>query len=357
MRHNEPPAEALPEPDQHWIDHLFASRWIVSGSQDPVRAEMTGRDEIGLGRYRTSIRDAIAARPLGPTDEILKFCLVHDCWKVIHVRAYRPLAYYAAFGDPEVFACLRVAIQSLLTFGHWAHDIAVLTRIEDLGALAAALSPLRLGERLHIQTVPGEDVLDWCLARYRIDAAPVFRTHQPLLYLDTDVFCDGPLDGLCLDLAEATKIAAKSEGLLCEGEPEPHGHWYGWRLMTADGQAVDRQQRGFSTGTLGFANVGVAADAFSAILRCAYGHAQFAADRRFFAGYDQPIANYVLRKLALVSFTLMEGVASFCRVRPGTQPLPDPASPRGLVHFNGVVGDSASKRAAMENYFAYLLSR
>ena len=349
-------AEALPEPDRHWIERLLASQWIVPGGQHPVRAEMTGPDQIGLGRYRTSIRDAAAARPIGPIDEALQFCLVHDGWKVIPVRAYRPLAYYAAFGAPEVFACMQVAIRSLLTFGQWKHDIAVLTCTEDLGALATALSPLGLEERLHVITVPGGDILDWCLARYRIDTAPVFRTHQPLLYLDTDVFCDGPLDALCLGLAAATKIAAKSEGLLCEGEPEPHGHWYGWRLMTADGQAVDRLERGFSTGILGFANVGVAADAFSAILRSAYGHAASTGDRRFFAGYDQPIANYVLRKLDLVSFTLMDEVASFCRVVPGTRPLPDPDRPRGLVHFNGVVGDSAVKHAAIENYFAYLAS-
>ena len=68
------------------------------------------------------------------------------------------------------------------------------------------------------------------------------------------------------------------------------------------------------------------------------------------------IANYVLRKLDLVSFTLMDEVASFCRVVPGTRPLPDPDRPRGLVHFNGVVGDSAVKHAAIENYFAYLAS-
>src|SRR5271157_2031119 len=100
--------------------------------------------------------------------------------------------------------------------------------------------------------------------------------------------------------------------------------------MTADGQAVDRLERGFSTGILGLANVGVAADAFSAILRCAYGHAELTGNRRFFAGYDQPIANYVLRKLALPSSILLDRVASFCRVQPGIRPLPGRDRPKGL---------------------------
>jgi hypothetical protein len=189
-----------------------------------------------------------------------------------------------------------------------------------------------------------------------INAARVFRTHQPLLYLDTDVFCDGPLDALCLGLAGSAKIEAKAEGLLSEGNPKAHGHWYGSHLLAADGQTVGRRERGFSTGVLGFANAELAADAFGAILRSAYGHAASSGDRDFFAGYDQPIANYVLRRLGLISYALMEQMASFCRVEPGALPLPT-SHPRGLVHFNGHVGDSTSKRGAMENYLARLVSR
>ncbi len=351
------PTGSMPQSDRDWIDYLRGSQWIVPASRNPVRAEVTGRDEIVLGSYRTSISDAAAARPRGSFDEALKFCLVHDCWRVVPLQVYRPLAYYAAFGNSEVFDCLQIAIRSLLSFGNWKHDIAVLTRAEDVDAVAGAVSPLKLGERLYIETVPGDDILDWCLARYRIDAARVFRTHQPLLYLDTDVFCDGPLDALCLGLAGSAKIEAKAEGLLSEGRAEPHGHWYGWRLMTADGQVIDRLERGFSTGILGFANVDLAADAFSAILRSAYGHAASTGDRSFFAGYDQPIANYVLRKLGLASFTLMEQMASFCRVQPGTRTLPSDSHPRGLVHFNGVVGDSTSKREAMQHYLTSLAAQ
>jgi hypothetical protein len=356
MTHSESPAGSLPQSDRDWIDYLCGSQWIVPASQYPVRAEVAGRDEIVLGGYRTSIRDAVGARPRGLIDEALNFCLVHDCWKVVPLQAYRPLAYYAAFGKAEVFDCLRVAIRSLLTFGNWEHDIAVLTRVEDVDAVTDAVSPLKLGERLYIETVPGGDILDWCLARYRIDAARVFRTHQPLLYLDTDVFCDGPLDALCLGLAGSAKIEAKAEGLLSEGNPKAHGHWYGSHLLAADGQTVGRRERGFSTGVLGFANAELAADAFSAILRSAYGHAASSGDRDFFAGYDQPIANYVLRRLGLISYALMEQMASFCRVEPGALPLPT-SHPRGLVHFNGHVGDSTSKRGAMENYLARLVSR
>ena len=55
--------------------------------------------------------------------------------------------------------------------------------------------------------------------------------------------------------------------------------------------------------------------------------------------------------------SLIEGVASFCRVHPGTRPLPGSRQSSGLVHFNGVVGDSISKREAMHNYLVWLVSR
>jgi len=343
--------------DRQWIDHVLRSEWIAPESPGPLRPRMVSPDEIDVGRWRISTRETTAARPNDPFDESLNVCFLHDDWKVIPLKVYRPLVYYAAFGQPDIFACLRIAVQSLLDFGQWMHDIAVLTRSEDLGAVHQTLSPMGLGDRLHVVTVPGVDMLDWCLARYRIDAARLFRTHQPILYLDTDVVCDGPLDPFCLALARSSMVEAKAEGALGEGHPESDGHWFGWRLMVADGMAFDPSERGFSSGILGFANVGVAGTAFDAILRCAYGHAERTGDRRHYAGFDQPIANYVLRKLSLFSPAQLDATASFYRVQSGPTPLPGPHRPRGLVHFNGAVGDAPSKRGAMERYLSFLLSQ
>src|SRR6476659_6080986 len=138
MIQSETPCRSLPRPDQDWIDFLCKSRWIVPMSRYPVRAEITGSDEIVLCSYRTSILDAVAARPPGLIDEALRFSLVHHGWKVVPLQAYRPLAYYAAFGRAEVFNCLQLAVRSLLVCGNWEHDIAVLTRVEDVDAVAGA---------------------------------------------------------------------------------------------------------------------------------------------------------------------------------------------------------------------------
>ncbi len=322
-----------------------------------MTASLAGNDDILFGPYRTTREAVVAARPDLTGGMPLEVCLTYDGWKILPLKVYRPLAFYAAFGDDEIFECLRVAVTSLLKIGRWAHDIAVLTRSEDVAKLHAALARLDIADRTHVVTVRGDNTLDWCLARYRIDAADIFATHQPLLYLDVDVLCDAPIEGFFRRLIRSGGIEVLPEGLLGEGDPNSSGHWFGWRLMAEDGLTFDPLEPGFSSGTLGFLNKRVAEQAFRAILRSAYLHAAQVGNRRYFEGYDQPFANYILKKLRLVSGNLMPGVINSCRVDPDRSPLPIPATRKGLVHFNGMVGDAAPKRRAMEHYLSMLYAR
>ena len=343
--------------DRRWVEYVLAHKWIMSDSRAPMAVTLGGRNDIAIGAYHTTLQALIAARPNASVDALFEFCLTHDAWKILPLKLYRPLVYYAAFGTDDIFGCLRAAIVSLLEFGRWDHEIGILTRTEDLVKVNTAVADLNLGNRLHIVTVPGADILDWCLARYRIDAVEIVATHQPILYLDVDVICDAPLDDLCLQLTHSRTIEVLPEGRLDEGDPDSSGHWFGWRLMAADGLDFDPLERGFSSGILGFANKKIAAQAFSAILRSAYHHSEQVGDRHRFAGYDQPFAGYVLKKLRLTSSDLLPAIAQFCRVDPATMPLPMPVRPSGLVHFNGIVGDASAKRRAMEHYLAALYAR
>jgi hypothetical protein len=347
------PADA----DCRWVEYFLASLWVTPDSRMPMTAALTGPDEIEIGACKTTRQALIAARPVGFDGAPLEFCLTHDAWKVQPLKIYRPLVYYAAFGSDDIFGCLRAGIVSLLEFGRWHHDIAVLTRSEDVAKVHAAVADLNLEARLRIVTVPGNDILDWCLARYRIDADEIFATHQPILYLDVDVICDAPLDDFCLQLTHCSTIEVVPEGRLDEGNPQSSGQWFGWRLMAADAVAFNPSDPGFSSGILGFANAKLAQHAFGAILRSALSHAEQCGDRHRFAGYDQPFAGYVMKKLGVISCSLLPAIARLCRVDPVRTPLPIPAEPCGLVHYNGVVGDAASKRRAMENYLALLAAR
>jgi hypothetical protein len=266
------------------------------------------------------------------------------------------LVYYAAFGDADIVACLRHSIASLLRFGGWSHEILVLTRESDMAAVQRELADFRLGDRLHVAVVPGADVLDWCLARYRLDSSPVLLAAKPLLYLDTDVFCDRSLHELMVALVRVPGIHVRSEGRLDEGTLQSAGHWFGWRLLAADGVRFDPTAPGFSSGVIGFIDATAAQDSFDAILHSAYDHAERTGNRHHYAGYDQPFANYVLRKLQRFDTRLLDRVVRMHRVAPDRITIPDPAHAVGLVHFTGGVGMAAPKREAMAQYSAARLA-
>jgi hypothetical protein len=216
-----------------------------------------------------------------------------------------------------------------------------------------SLARFALGERLHVAAVePCDDLLDWYLARYRVDAHPRLRSAQPLLYLDVDVVCDRPLEPLLAMLTFSPAIHACREGLLGEGHPDSAGHWFGWRLMQADGMPFDPNERGFSAGVLGAANADLAGSAYDLVVRCAYGFAASTGDRHRFLGYDQAYANYVLKKLGRIEINALPRLLNLFRVPPQGLVHPDPRAARGLVHFLGV--PTAQKRDAMSAYITAL---
>jgi hypothetical protein len=156
-------------------------------------------------------------------------------------------------------------------------------------------------------------------------------------------------------LTQTRTIQVRREGRLDEGGPETGGHWFGWRLLAADAIRFDPAAPGFSSGAIGFANPIIAQDSFNAILHTAYVHAEQTGNRHHYAGYDQPFANYVFRKLGCFDTSLFERIVKLHRVQDRIS-FPDPISATGLVHFNGGVGIAAPKREAMTRYLAAILA-
>lgn len=170
---------------------------------------------------------------------------LYDGWKVGRIRPYRPLVYYAAFGDDHIFGCLALSIQSLLCPGQYRGEIAIITSADDAPKAEAIRAALNLGTRLHIVCVQEHaDVVDFCLARFRLDS-PVFSWRQPLLYLDCDVVVDAPVDPFLMQIAGSDKIHVTPEGQIGEGSESSSGHWFGWRMMAEDGMAFERRASGF----------------------------------------------------------------------------------------------------------------
>ena len=345
----------MPGTTDDWFGLLAGSHWLTRAPARIVRAAPAPDGRWTIGGLSVTKAELEAARPNGPIEQVRSFTLLHGGWRVASFTLFRPLVYFAAFGADEIFDCLACGVSSLLGFGGWQWDVLVLTAPAQADHVRSVLAPAGLGPRLHVATVtPCDTPLDWCMARYRLDAHPIAAAAQPMLYLDVDIVCDRPLEPLLALIAESPSIHACAEGRLGEGDPASSGHWFGWRLLAEDDAPFDREARGFSAGALGMANAASARPAFPLIMRSVYADAAQSDGGRKLAGLDQPFANYVMRKLGCIDTGPMSQVLKLHRLDIGQSRFPTPLAAKGLVHFLGA--PTSEKLAAMRAYVAALHS-
>lgn len=339
-----------------WLTYLQRGQWLTHAPSELVEVKPAQDGYWSLGNLLVTEDEILKAQPQGPVDQVRLFHVIHGDWRVASFRRFRPVVYFAAFRSPEVFACLKLAVSSLLQHGCWQWEVVVLTASETVDAVQVVLAPLGLDSRLIIVAVgPSEDRLDWCMARFRLTAHPLLTQAQPLLYLDTDIICDRPLQPFLEHLTASNTIHACMEGRLDEGHPNSAGHWFGWRLMVEDGVPFNPDELGFSAGALGMANAEMAGTPFSLILESVYADIKRADGGHKLAGQDQAFANYVLRKLGICEIVEMSKVLVLHRLDSGRGEFPDPLQAKGLVHFLGA--STEGKLAAMRSYLVALVSR
>jgi hypothetical protein len=337
-----------------WAAFIRRTKWLCP-MQGALRLGSFTQDDAGFGfagmRFTQAALESAMPQYLRDFDQIERFNLLHEGWRIASFAKFRPLAYICAFGPDIVLEAAWLTVASLLARGQWAHEVLIMTGPASVTTLQTMLAPFNLGARLTILGIePANDLLDWCLARYRLAAHPLFCNCRPLLYLDADIICDAPLDRLAVQLQSSPQIHAKREGRLGEGSRQSDGRWFGWRLLEADGVPFDPQAPGFSTGALGAASAATARPAYDLILSAAYARAAQTGQRE--PPYDQAMAGYVLRKLGLVNLELMEHYLALNRVDGPEPDDPTAKPPLGLKHFTG--GDFPAKFAAMSAYAAHL---
>jgi len=337
-----------------WLDFICRTKWLCP-LRGGFRLGSFTREDGGFRfaemQFNTETIESAMPEHTQDFDSLEQFHLLHEGWRIASFSKFRPLAYICAFGPNIVLQSARLTIASLIARGQWIHEILLMTGPESVKTLQAMLAPLGLGTRLTIIGVePADDLLDWCLARYRLNAHPLFAYCRPLLYLDADIICDAPLDLLAVQLQASPYIHAKREGRLGEGSRQSDGRWFGWRLLEADGLSFDPQSPGFSTGALGVAGAANARPAYDLVLSASYGHATQIVQRE--PPYDQAMAGYVFRKLGVISLDLMDRYLALNRVDGPVPEDPVGKPPLGLKHFTG--GDFAAKFSAMRAYADHL---
>ncbi|MDI2113297.1 glycosyltransferase [Commensalibacter nepenthis] len=332
---------------QKWFDHILNSQWVILGSNEVIQPQRDSSKGIWLlGNITVDDQEILEAYPNTDIHGIKEFNIIHDSWKVASFKLYRPLIYFCAFGKSEIFECVYTAIQSLIEFGKWKHDIVIFTATETKEFLENKLLDLELKNKLHIITItPATDTLDWVMARYRINH-PILQQAQPILYLDTDIVCNAPLDTLFIDNIDSSLILACKEGRIDEGHPESGGYWYGWRLMKEDNVPFNPYGRGFSAGAMFFRNLELALPLFNIIIKSVYGFMKQQGYNDDF--YDQRFTNYILFKLKKIDIEILANWLLLHRIAPGTHSLPTQNKKLGLVHFLNV--STKDKLITMKKY-------
>ena len=322
---------------------LTTERWLCVGCRMLVSPALHPGFVCRIGELSLGLEDLLGRLAAEP-DPGRQFHVVFDGWKVERLLLYRPLIYFAAFGDRKIFDCLSLAVRSVLEIGGYTGRIALLSNVTE--AELHELVPDEVHRFIDLYYVPASDRLDFTLARYKIVEFDAFRQFQPLLYMDTDVICNARIDDLLADIMQA-------HGACFSLELELHhpGDFYGTSLFRQDPTASVDAACGFTSGIIGLPNRH-AFPMLSRVVETAYSYAASVGSRSALSFLDQPIANYVFHKfgdfdsavLTARTENLLGGFAKADRL----------LARRGLVHFCGGIGNADPKLVAMQRYLDVL---
>jgi hypothetical protein len=196
--------------------------------------------------------------------------------------------------------------------------------------------------KVHALRIPARRKLDFYTGRYRVAEWRHAASYQPLLYVDSDVVFDLPVEPALAEVLLAKAICAQREGQLISVARS-----VGATLLQSDSvppEAYDGKP-GFNSGILGIPNLGDHADTLAKIWVTA--ERVHATDARgpFKPFFDQPVANYVAFKVAPLDLdTLTKRIRHVYRktMRGGNTPL-------GMVHFWGA-GDAVETATMMREH-------
>lgn len=322
---------------------ILNDRWF---SMD--RRKVIDRQDVHiLGNFTLDIGGVTAT-----FDELNKYAhkISENEWTIIYrefradrLLRYKPLIYLSAFGREQSFELLRMSIESIERHGNYKGDYMVLTNkpknyIQDILNFVDSSRVIVIG-------MPVIDEMDMVCARFKVVNNPAIEPYQPILYMDTDIICNGDITRMFDNILCGQKnVCAKQEGDLSIDS-------YGNYLTSRDENAhVLENDTGFSTGVLGFKNANLVRADFATIINCIYSQIETGTSRQSHQVYDQPVANYYYNKLSCYDLVALDEHVH------GWPALEDEnVAGKGLIHFCGGVGPM-HKIDRIRSYFSYVMT-
>ena len=340
--------------DMGLLRAFAARRWLIDGDARP-----TARHTIALAPgFRLLIGGrscllteflAILRSPPGaphPSGLPMSFVFFHDTCTPARALLFEPLIYSTISGSDHFFDQYELSVRSIERFGQYDGSYLLVSDRDDDDAVVG-FSGVTESRRACLK----QDflTLDRLMgARREALRHPAFAGFQPVLYVDSDVICDAPIEALLVDAARSERvvISAEHEGrTLAELAPEDR-NWFGGFLYRPDDPALLRH-RCVNCGLFGGRNRETL-DASLSLVERAWALYKTAHGDLHQAAFDQPFFSFVLQTLELAE---IEPTTSCVRILNGSEPGPDSA-PVGLAHFN--IGVGRDKIEAMRRYFGLL---
>ena len=322
---------------------LTTERWFCVGRGMLVSPGLRPGFVCRIGELDLGLEDLFGRLAAEP-DPGRQLHVVFDGWKVERLLLYRPLIYFAAFGDRKIFECLSLAVQSVLEIGAYTGRIALLSNVSR--AALHDFVPDKVHRAVDLYYVPASDRLDFTLARYKIVSFDTFKQFQPLLYMDTDIICNANIDDLLVDVMQA-----RSTCFSLELELHHPGDFYGTSLFRQDASASIKAASGFTSGIIGLPNQDVF-PMLSRVIETAYSYAASAGSRTALSFLDQPITNYVFHKVGDFNADVLTSRTE--NLLGGFDKADHLLERKGLVHFCGGIGNADPKLIAMQRYLDIL---
>lgn len=335
---------------------LLDSSWFMPRSASIIQSSAVSFGE----EFQIIIGDMIlhldsVVFPIVAQDEVIvagknifrSLDILYDRWKLERLEMFSPLVYMTVFGAENFFKSAELTISSLERIGCYAGDYIIITDATGEACLSyfGNVAP----ERIHHLYSPATTFSEMVAERLKVDPA-ITGFYQPVVYLDSDVICDAPLEQLLIDIMSHNKISFATEfpRKNFQQVPDKITDWFGRFLSREDTNWDSRIAYCINSGIFGARNVDVLSGPFKTTLAVWEAYREEHDIASINMDFEQPFMNYVLQKSQRVDLSILDHYA----VCVYDQDPMDQDVGRGFVHFNSGVGSDKFQR--MSVYLSHL---